>query len=249
MQPILPSSICKAVITGQVINCVIFSISPRIAHSWKGDLSSPQLQSLREKIVHLTLPGSNWFQLLDDGQSKLYLFGGVWVQELIEFWYQSLSLFSTWLCMQSIVMSACVVYLPYSRRHACQASPLYGTAPLCDSRLSLFCRFDQPESIFFAFAASHHRLARLCDTEPNSEPVSPSEANTLWNDPKFGCVVIMSGMTTIWVHMAVLVWSTICYQRKQAVVLVWILLVPQNSPYVPEFHHSAQIKARSVVWS
>lgn len=208
-------------ITGQVINGVIFSISPRTSHSWKGDLSGPQLHSLREKIVHLTLPGSNWFQLLDDGQSRLYLFGRVWVQELIEFWYQSLTLFCTWLCMQSILMSACV-YLPYSEQRACQASLLYGTEPLCGSCLSLFCRFDQPETIFSALAASHHRLARLCDKEPNSEPVSPSETNTLRNDPKFGCVVIMSGMTTIWVHMAVLVWSTICYQRKQAVVLIWI---------------------------
>ncbi len=107
--------------------------------------------------------------------------------------------------MQSILMSACVVYLPYSERRAFQGSLLYGTAPLCGSHLSLFCRFDQPESIFFTFTASRHRLARLCDTEPNSERVSPSEANTLRNDPKFGCVVIMSGMTTIWVHMAVLV--------------------------------------------
>lgn len=231
-------------ITGQVINCVIFSISPKTAHSWKGDLSAPQLHSLKEKIAHLTLPGSNWFQLLDDRQSRLYLFGHVWVQELIEFWYQSLSLFRTWLCMQSILMSACILYLPYSEQPACQVALLYGNAPLCDSHLSLFCRFDQPESISFAFTASHHRLARLCDTEPNSEALSPSEANTPRNDPKFGCVVIMSAMTTIWVHMAVLVWSTICYQYKQAVVLIWIILVSQTRPYVAEFHHAA-LKASS----
>lgn len=59
----------------------------------------------------------------------------------------------------------CCLFLP----HPCQASLLYGTALLCDSSLSLFCRFDQPESIFFAFAASRRKLARLCDTEPNSE--------------------------------------------------------------------------------
>lgn len=72
----------KQCITGQVINCVIFSISPRTACWWKGDLRSPQLHSLREKIGHLTLPGSIWFQLVDDGQSGLYLFGHVWVQGL-----------------------------------------------------------------------------------------------------------------------------------------------------------------------
>lgn len=133
-------------------------------------------------------------------------------------------------------MSACVVHLPYFG--ACQASLMYGIAPHCGSCLSLFCHFDQPESIFFALTASHPRLARLCDMEPNSEPVSPSGANTLQNDPKFGCVVIMSGMTTIWVHMAVLVWSTICYQCKQAVVLIWIILVSQTGPYVAEFLHT-----------
>lgn len=138
-------------------------------------------------------------------------------------------------CWWELVLFICLTWSSMNAKHHL----LYGTAPLCGSCLSLFCRFDQPESIFFAFAASHHRLARLCDIEPNSEPVSPSETNTLRNDPKFGCVVIMSGMTTIWVHMAVLVWSTICYQRKQAVVLIWIILVSQTGPYVAEFHHAA----------
>lgn len=146
-------------------------------------------------------------------------------------------------CVCKVFWWVLVLFICFAQSNM-HASLLYGTAspptsPPHDSRLSLFCRFDQLESIFFAFAASHHRLARLCDTEPNSEPVSPSEANTLRNDPKFGCVVIMSGMTTIWVHMAVLVWSTICYQCKQAVVLIWIILVPQTRPYVAEFHHTA----------
>lgn len=78
--------------------------------------------------------------------------------------------------MQSILISARVVFfLPFLEICACQASLLYGTAPLSDSSLSLFCCFDQLEAILIAFAASHHRLARLCDTEPNSESVSPSE--------------------------------------------------------------------------
>lgn len=114
----------------------------------------------------------------------------------------------------SIFMCACVVYLPWVARMASLRTVWHCTP------LWLFCPFDQPESIFYAFAARHHRLARLCDTDPNSEPVSGFEANTLRNDPGFGCVVITSGMKTIWVHMALLVWSTICYQRKQAVVLI-----------------------------
>lgn len=164
------------------------------------------------------------------GNQGRIFFVHVWVQELIEFCYQSLLLFCTWLCMQSILMSTCVVYLP----HPEHAKHPYGTASLCDSHLSLFCRFDQPESIFFAFAASHHRLARLCDTEPNSETVSPSETNTLRNDPKFGCVAIIFRMKTIWVHMEVLVCSTICFQ---AVVSIWIVWVSQTRPSVAEFHH------------
>lgn len=147
-------------------------------------------------------------------------------------------------CVCKVFWWVLVFFICLTEQSACQASLLYGTAPLCDSRLSLFCCFDQPESISFAFAASHHRLARLCDTEPNSEALSPSEANTFRNDPKFGCVVIMSEMTTIWVHMAVLVWSTICYQCKQAVVLIWIILVSQTRPYVAEFHCAA-LKASS----
>lgn len=162
------------------------------------------------------------------GNQGCIFFVHVWVQELIGFWYQSLLLFCTWLCMQSILMSTCVVYLPYLE----SAKHCYGTACLCDSHLSLFCRFDQPESIFFAFAASHHRLARLCDTEPTSETVSPSETNTFRNDPKFGCCFIIFRMMTIWVHMEVLVWSTICFQ---AVVFIWI--VSQTRPSVAEFQH------------
>lgn len=134
--------------------CYFLHLTKKTAHSWKGDLSGPQLHSLREKIAHLTLPGSNWFQLRDDGQSRPYLFGHVWGQELIEFWDQSLSLFCTWLCMQSILMSACVVYLPFAR----SIPAARRCAPRCGSRLSLFCRFDQPESIFFAFCCQPSQI-------------------------------------------------------------------------------------------
>lgn len=155
----------------------------------------------------------------------------VWVQELIGFWYQSLLLFCTWLCMQSILMSTCAVYLPYPEH----AKHHYGTASLCDSHLSLFCRFDQPESIFFAFAASHHRLARLCETEPKfRDCLSFRNKNTHRNDHKFGCFVIIFRMMTIWVHMEVLVWRTICFQ---AVVFIWIVWASQTRPSVAEFHH------------
>lgn len=214
--------------------CYFLHLTKKTAHSWKGDLSGPQLHSLREKIAHLTLPGTNWFQLRDDGQSRPYLFGHVWGQELIEFWYQSLSLFCTWLCMQSILMSACVVYLPSRGASLLHGAVLPAAAHACHCSVALI----SPSQSSLLSAASHHRLARLCDTEPNSELVSPSEANTLRNDPKFGCVVIMSGMTTIWVHMAVLVWSAICYRCKQAVLLIWIILVSQSRPCVAEFHHA-----------
>ncbi len=129
-------------ITGQAINCVIFFILPRTAHSQKGDLSGSQLHSLRKKIVHLTQSGSNWFQLLEDGQSRLCLFGHVWVQELIEFWYQSLSLFCTWFSMQSILMSACVVYLPNSDRakHSYCKALLPSVAHTCHCSVALISR-------------------------------------------------------------------------------------------------------------
>lgn len=38
-------------------------------------------------------------------------------------------------------------------------------------------------------------------------------------------LVVLSALTTIWVHMAPLVCSAICYQCRQAVVLIWIILV------------------------
>ena len=75
----------------------------------KGDLGYPQLYtSLRQKIAHLTLPVGNLFQLLDDEQSRQYLFGHFWVQHLIEFWYESASPFCAWLCMQSIFDGGCL---------------------------------------------------------------------------------------------------------------------------------------------
>lgn len=52
-------------------------------------------------------------------------------------------------------------------------------------------------------------------------------------------VIIMPGMAAIWVHMAMLVWSTICYQCKQAVALIRIMLVSQTRPRGSEFLHPA----------
>lgn len=93
--------------------------------------------------------------------------------------------------MQSILTSDHVVYFPFLEQCTCLASILYGTAPLSESSLSLFCCFDQPQTFLLSlvpFITDRHV------TQSKSDPVSP---NTHPNDPKFGCAVFFSGMTSI----------------------------------------------------
>ena len=94
-------------------------------------------------------------------------------------------------------------------------------------------------SIFFAFVASRHRLARLYDTEPNSETVPLHKQ--IHSEMTLNLVVLSLCLEwgpygCIWVHVAELVWSTICYQFKQAVILIWIIVASKIRPFVAEFH-------------
>lgn len=99
-------------------------------------------------------------------------------------------------------MSACVVFLSSSEQHAFHYSMalLPSVAHTCHCSVALISL--SQSSLLLLPAIAHWRDYV---TQSQIQSLSLLQKQIHRNDPKFGCVVIMSGMTTIWVHMALLV--------------------------------------------